>query len=422
MTEQPTFFGLPAKDRKDDKPLRAARPPAPPSLVAAPAPVAAPSANAPAVVDRTAQQQTPQAPTMTLDRLLAWIAEVDASDLHLASDRPPYARLHGELAPISGIPPISGDALSSMLTSIMNERQRLIFQEKRDVDFSYALSATARFRVNVFQQQGTISAVMRLIPGRIRTADDLHLPHSIRRLATLPRGLVLVTGPTGSGKSTLLAALIDLANRTRRAHIVTIEDPVEFTHRPHKSVISQREVGEDTESFSSALKHVLRQDPDIILVGEMRDLETTSIALSAAETGHLVFATLHTQSAPETISRIIDMFPAGQQQQVRSQLAGTLEAVITQTLVRQHNGNGRVAAREVLFFDHGVRNLVRENKIEQLVNPMQAGRDAGMHTLDHDLARLVNKGEVSYEEAVKHAHNLSELNKKTGRPDTGSVV
>ena len=415
MNNEPQIFGPPKPQQQVSAHALQARALPEPALVdARPVAMPAPGANAPAIQEHR-PNVPPQNANQTLHQLLRWIARVDASDLHLAADRVPAARVHGSLAPINGAGVLPAETLKEMLYGIMNERQRASFEKHHDVDLSYALDARARFRVNVFQQQGRIGSVMRLIPVKIRTAEEMKLPMTLTRLAALPRGLVLVTGPTGSGKSTLLAAIIDLANRTRRAHIVTIEDPIEFTHQSQMSVVSQRQIGEDTDSFDSALKHVLRQDPDIILVGEMRDLETTATAIAAAETGHLVFATLHTQSAPETISRIVDMFPAGQQAQIRSQLAASLQAVITQTLVKTLNGTGRMPAREVMIFNPSVRAIIREGKLEQLASSLQMGKAQGMHTLDADLARLVNEGSVSYEEALAACRDVTEFNQKTGR-------
>jgi twitching motility protein PilT len=390
-------------------------PPPPPPASAVPAPVR-PSdpTTAPAVVVRGDQVHA-NATDVTLDQMLEWMVAANASDLHLASNAQPRARLHGELAPLDGVGRIPADRLRGMLTQIMNERQRVYFQEHNDIDLPYALGTRARFRVNVFQQRGHIGAVMRLIPTDIMTAEDMNLPVALTSLAALPRGLVLVTGPTGSGKSTLLAAIVDLANRTRKAHIVTIEDPIEFTHTSKLATVTQRQVGEDTDSFATGLRAVLREDPDIILVGEMRDLETTRAALEAAETGHLVFATLHTKSAPEAVSRVVNQFPDEVQNQIQTTLAATLEAVITQTLVRRQDAPGRIAAREVMILDHSSRNLIRQGKLEQLPSVLQTGSDRGSHTLSADLARLVNEGLISYTTAAEVASDLDELNQRTRR-------
>src|SRR6185312_11695107 len=281
----------------------------------------------------------------------------------------------------------------SALVSLLSADQLARFEEHLELDLAYTLSASARFRVNMYQQRGAIGAAFRLIPTTIKTLEQLGVPESVGRFATLPRGLV--TGPTGSGKSTTLAALIDLVNRTRADHIVTVEDPIEFMHGNKKSIVNQREVGFDTHSFNNALKHVLRQDPDVILIGELRDLETISVALTAAETGHLVFATLHTQDAPQTIDRVIDVFPPHQQDQVRAQLAGTLQGVVSQTLIKRASGKGRVVATEVLMMTPAIANLIREGKTYQIASSMQAGAGDGMHTMDQHLADLVDSGVIA---------------------------
>jgi twitching motility protein PilT len=280
----------------------------------------------------------------------------------------------------------------------------------------------ARFRVNLYQQRESLGAAFRLIPYEIKPLEQLGVPPVVANFAGLPRGLVLVTGPTGSGKSTTLAAIIDLANRTRADHIMTVEDPIEFLHRHKRALVNQREVGEDTHSFAAALKHVLRQDPDIILVGEMRDLETISVALTAAETGHLVFATLHTQDAAQTIDRVIDVFPAHQQAQVRTQLAGALQGVVSQTLCKRADAPGRVVATEVLVATPAVRNLVREGKTHQIYSAMQAGAQQGMHTLDQHLAELVKAGRISYETGLERAHHAEDFNRLTGRFSSGAAA
>ena len=281
------------------------------------------------------------------------------------------------------------------LRSLLTEAQQEHFDEELELDFAFTISANARFRVNLYQQRGAIGAAFRLIPTEIKQLDDLGVPETVAQFAQLPRGLVLVTGPTGSGKSTTLAALIDLVNSTRADHIVTVEDPIEFMHGNKKSIVNQREVGHDTHSFGAALKHVLRQDPDVILIGELRDLETISVALTAAETGHLVFATLHTQDAPQTIDRVIDVFPPHQQGQVRAQLAATLQGVVCQTLVKTASGKGRVVATEVLMMTPAIANLIREGKTYQIAS-MHAGRPRpGMHTMDQHLADLVNAGVIT---------------------------
>jgi twitching motility protein PilT len=306
-------------------------------------------------------------------------------------------------------------ALHRMIYSILTQKQREKFEQDLELDFAHAVPGRGRYRVNIYRQRDSIGAAFRPIPGDVRRLEDLGVPDSVAAFAALPRGFVLVAGPTGSGKSTTLAALIDLANRTRREHIMTVEDPIEFLHTHQASLINQREVGGDTHSFAQALKHVLRQDPDIILVGEMRDLETISVALTAAETGHLVLATLHTQDAAQTIDRIIDVFPAHQQQQVRVQLAGSLQGVVCQTLCKNREGGGRVMATEVLVATPAIRNLIREGKTHQIYSAMQAGAKHGMHTMDQHLAELVRVNRISYEHGLERCHHVEDFNRLTGR-------
>ena len=332
-----------------------------------------------------------------------------ASDLHLAVDAAPRIRLHGSLRDLPTAVPWTVDKMRSALHSIMSPTQRETFDDELELDFAFTLTEDSRFRVNVYQQRGKMGAAFRLIPTEIKPLSALGVPDVVARFATLPRGLVLVTGPTGSGKSTTLAALIDLVNRTRADHIVTVEDPIEFMHPRKKAVINQREVGHDTHSFSKALKHVLRQDPDVILVGEMRDLETISVALTAAETGHLVFATLHTQSAAQTIDRIIDVYPPYQQSQVRAQLAATLQGVVCQTLVPRAGGRGRVAASEVLVATSAISNLIREGQTHQIASALQSGASQGMRTLDQHLAELVNRGLIREDAARDKAQNVDDF-------------
>ena len=299
--------------------------------------------------------------------------------------------------------------------AILTQKQRERFEENLELDVSYSLPGKARFRVNVFQQRDAMGSVMRLIPFEIKHPDDLGLPPAVKEFTKLRRGLVLVTGITGSGKSTTLAGLIDMINESRTDHIMTVEDPIEFLHRHKKCVINQREVGTDTYSFTNALKHVLRQDPDVILVGEMRDLETIHMALTAAETGHLVFGTLHTQDAPQSIDRVIDVFPPHQQQQIRVQLAGTLAGVVSQQLLPIPGGKGRTVAVEVLVATPAVRNLIREGKTHQIYTSMQAGGKFGMQVMDQHLAHLVKQGKVTYETALEHCHHVDEFNRLTGK-------
>ncbi|MDQ1545364.1 MAG: twitching motility protein PilT [Actinomycetota bacterium] len=352
--------------------------------------------------------------------LIAALSEVlflNASDLHVAVNTPPMFRVDGSLAPRSVTTPWSRDKVTSALRSILTEKQEERFDEELELDIAYTISANARFRVNMYQQRGAIGAAFRLIPTEIKSLVDLGVPETVAQFAGLPRGLVLVTGPTGSGKSTTLAALIDLVNKTRADHIMTVEDPIEFMHGNQKSLVNQREVGEDTHSFGAALKHVLRQDPDVILIGELRDLETISVALTAAETGHLVFATLHTQDAPQTIDRIIDVFPPHAQGQVRAQLAATLRGVVCQTLVKKASGKGRVVATEVLIATPAVANLIREGKTFQIASAMQAGGDLGMHTMDRHLADLANAGVISQRAAIDKAQDVEGIKQLIHRVD-----
>ena len=346
---------------------------------------------------------------------LAEVLDLNASDLHITVGAPPSIRVDGGLRPIEGASKWMGDKVTSALYSILSPKQRAQFEEELELDFAYTAGG-ARFRVNYYHQRNSIGGAFRLIPREIKPLNELGIPESVGQFAKLPRGLVLVTGPTGSGKSTTLAALIDLVNRTRADHIVTIEDPIEFLHKHQKSLVNQREVGHDTHSFAAALKHVLRQDPDVILIGELRDLETISVALTAAETGHLVFATLHTQDAAQTIDRVIDVFPPHQQGQVRAQLAATLQGVVCQTLVKKVGG-GRVVATEVLVATPAVANLIREGKTYQIASSMQAGKALGMHTLDQHLAELVDVGLITRESAEEKAQDLEGLAQLIRRVD-----
>ncbi|QYH35324.1 type IV pilus twitching motility protein PilT [Salinibacterium sp. M195] len=337
-----------------------------------------------------------------------------ASDLHISSLAVPMIRVDGGLQPLEGAGEWDKDRTRAALFSILDEKQEAQFLEALELDFAFELSEAARFRVNFYMDRGNMGAAFRIIPTEIKQLKDLGIQESVSQFATLPRGLVLVTGPTGSGKSTTLAALIDLVNRTRADHIVTVEDPIEFLHGNQKSLVNQREVGRDTHSFTAALKHVLRQDPDVILIGELRDLETISIALTAAETGHLVFATLHTQDAAQTVDRIIDVFPPHQQGQVRTQLAAVLQGIICQTLVRRASGKGRVVATEVLTMVPAIGNLIREGKIYQIPSAMQAGRGAGMHTMDQHLAGLAKSGAITEEAAMAKAHDPEGMHRLMG--------
>ena len=341
--------------------------------------------------------------------LIAALEEVvkqGASDLHLTVGAPPMYRINGSLKSNRSALPWTVEKIKSAISSLLTQSQRATFESELELDFAYTISSAARFRVNIYQQRGFLGGAFRIIPTELKQLKELGIPDSVASFAQLPRGLVLVTGPTGSGKSTTLAALVDLVNSTRSDHIVTIEDPIEFLHTHKNSIVNQREVGADTHSFAAALKHVLRQDPDVILIGELRDLETISIALTAAETGHLVFATLHTQDAPQTIDRVIDVFPPHQQGQVRAQLAATLQGVVSQTLVKRADGQGRAVATEVLVRTPAIANLIREGKTYQIISMMQSGRSLGMHTMDQHLAELVHEGTISVSAALEKANDV----------------
>ncbi|GAA2521146.1 type IV pilus twitching motility protein PilT [Rarobacter incanus] len=352
---------------------------------------------------------------VSLDELLRLVAELKASDLHLTKGAPPMVRRDGGLKPIEGKAPLEGDSLRRSVYQILTQKQREKFEEDLELDFAYQVPGGARFRVNLYQQRDALGAAFRIIPSEIKPLEDLGVPAVVGSFANIPRGLVLVTGPTGSGKSTTLASIIDLANRNRPDHIMTVEDPIEFIHHHKRSIVNQREVGEDTKSFANALKHVLRQDPDIILVGEMRDLETIGVALTAAETGHLVFATLHTQDAAQTIDRVIDVFPPSQQDQIRVQLAATIQGVVCQTLCKRADGPGRVVATEIMVATPAIRNLIREGKTHQIYSSMQAGAADGMHSMDQHLADLTKQGVISYETGLEKCQNVADFNRLTGR-------
>jgi len=339
----------------------------------------------------------------TIDSFFKLMHEQGASDLHLASGQQPIIRIEGEMQRIK-YKVLENDELKSMLYEIAPEHKIKLFEETGDVDFAYEVPELARYRANFFQQQYGIAAVFREIPSKILTVSELGLPAVISKLASLPRGLVLVTGPTGSGKSTTLAAIIDEANRTRKDHIITIEDPVEFVHQSQACIVNHREVGIHTKSFSAALRGALREDPDIILVGEMRDLETISLALEAASTGHLVLATLHTSSAAKTIDRIIDVFPSAEQQQIRSTLADSLRAVISQILFKRADKKGRCVAVEILVANPAVRNLIRESKNFQITSMIQTGKKYGMLLLDDSIMDLCNHGWINADEAYSKCY------------------
>jgi twitching motility protein PilT len=344
-----------------------------------------------------------------VDDLLRYAVSVGASDLHLAAGMPGVIRLHGALRPIEGCPSLGNEMIRDMIFGILPGSQRERFEEQKELDTSHSIAGIGRFRVNVAMQRGTVAAALRPIPHEIPTFESLGLPDAVLSFTELRRGLVLVTGPTGSGKSTTLAALIDTINRTKPLHIVTVEDPIEFLHDHKRSIVTQREIGEDTNSFAESLRRVLRQDPDVILVGEMRDLETISTAITAAETGHLVFATLHTQDAPQTIDRIIDVFPTNQQEQIRVMLAATLEGVVTQQLIVDAEGSGRLPCAEVMICTSAIRNLVRQAKTHQIYSLMQVGGSYGMQTMDQGLARLVKEERISESVAYDRSHNEEDL-------------
>ena len=350
-----------------------------------------------------------------INELLQRQLDLGGSDLHLTTANHPCVRIHGELKPLTEYPLLNASEIRRMVYAILTSRQREKFEAELELDTSHAIPGAGRFRLNVFQQRDSVGAVMRAIPYEIVPLDQLGLPGSVAQFAELPRGLLLVTGPTGSGKSTTLASLVDIINRTKPVHIMTVEDPIEFLHKHKTAVVNQREVGEDTHSFAKALKHVLRQDPDVILVGEMRDLETIHTALTAAETGHLVFGTLHTQDAPQSIDRMIDVFPSHQQQQVRVQLASALQGVVTQQLVPKSGAKGRAVAAEVLVATPAVRNLIREGKTHQIYSAMQAGGKFGMQTMDQSLAMHVQSGQITFETAIERCANVEDLRRLSGR-------
>jgi twitching motility protein PilT len=353
-----------------------------------------------------------------INDLLSIVLDRGASDLHITAGSHPVVRVHGSLVRLDEYPRLMPDQIRRMVYGILAQKQRERLEADLELDISYSLPGKARFRVNVYFQRDAIGAAFRMIPFEIKPLEDLGLPTQVADLARLPRGLVLVTGPTGSGKSTTLASLVDIVNVERPCHIMTVEDPIEFLHKHKLAVVNQRELGQDTHSFASALKHVLRQDPDVILVGEMRDLETISTALTAAETGHLVFATLHTQDAPQTMDRVIDVFPPHQQQQVRVQLASTIQGVVTQQLLPTADGSGRAVACEILVATPAVRNLIREAKIHQIYSAMQAGGRFGMQTMDQGLAHLVRAGKVTFEAAEEQCHAPDELRRLLGKPSS----
>ena len=341
---------------------------------------------------------------MDITELLAFTVKNKASDLHISAGLPPMIRVHGDVRRIN-LPPLAHKDVHAMVYDIMNDAQRKQYEEFLETDFSFEIPNLARFRVNAFNQNRGAAAVFRVIPSKVLTLEELNCPKTFKDIANQPRGIVLVTGPTGSGKSTTLAAMVDYVNETEYGHILTIEDPIEFVHESKRCLINQREVSRDTQSFNAALRSSLREDPDVILVGEMRDLETIRLALTAAETGHLVFGTLHTSSAAKTIDRIVDVFPAAEKEMVRSMLSESLRAVISQTLLKTKDGNGRVAAHEIMIGTPAIRNLIRENKVAQMYSAIQTGQNFGMQTLDQNLLELVRRNVVSAAEARARATN-----------------
>ena len=339
-----------------------------------------------------------------LTALLGFATEQNASDLHISPDMPPLVRIRGEIMGLD-MAPLTGEETHAAIYDILNDVQKRIFEERLDLDFAFEIPGMSRFRANVLLQQHGPGAVFRVVPTKVRTLDEMGMPKVLKTLASREKGLVLVTGPTGSGKSKTLAAMVEYVNESHRGHILTIEDPIEFVHRSKRCLVRQREVGPHTHSFANALRAALREDPDVILVGELRDLETTQLAISAAETGHLVFATLHTNSAPKTVDRIIDIFPSGQQAQVRTMLSESLEGVVAQSLLPSKDGKSRVAALEVLVAVPALRNLIREDKTAQIVSVIQTGTQYGMQSLDQSLRDLVMQGKLAREEAMKKSSN-----------------
>lgn len=393
----------------------AARPTAAPAAPAAGQPPASPSREFTPSSHRVGMSQAVEAGDLDINEALRRMVKLGASDLHVTAGAPPTVRMDGQLAALEGYDRLMPESLQRSLYGILTQAQREKFEEELELDFSYAMVGESRFRVNMYRQRDSVGAAFRVIPYEIKPLEALGIPSVVANFAGLARGLVLVTGPTGSGKSTTLASLVDMANRSRSAHIMTVEDPIEFLHRHKRALVNQREVGADTKSFQRALRHVLRQDPDIILIGEMRDLETIQVALTAAETGHLVFATLHTQDAAQTIDRVIDVFPAEQHGQIRTQLATAIQGVLCQALLKRSDAPGRVAAVEVMVATPAIRNLIREGKTHQIYTSLQAGASMGMQSMDQHLAELVKKGTISYETGVETCHSYEEFNRLCGR-------
>ncbi len=371
-------------------------------------------------IDTSAPAGPPKPQGVNLRSLLEEMVSRNASDLHIVAGERPKLRVDGDITNSSVDQEMSPKDTLQIAYSVLTEQQKKRFELEDELDFSFGIQNLARFRGNVFKQRGCVSMVVRQIPFMIKTFDQLGLPGSIAKMAEKPRGLVLVTGPTGSGKSTTLAAMIDKINRERKGHIITVEDPIEFIHKHQSCIINQREIGSDTKSFANALKYALREDPDIILVGEMRDLETIAATLTIAETGHLAFATLHTNSAAEAINRIIDVFPSHQQSQVRAQLAFVLEGIVTQTLLPKAQGKGRVMAAEILVVTPAIRALIRDDKVHQIYSSMQAGKKFGMQTLNDALYQLYMNREVTADECLRVSGDPTEFQRMIGQLDPAS--
>ncbi|MEX0668623.1 MAG: type IV pilus twitching motility protein PilT [Candidatus Saccharimonadales bacterium] len=348
--------------------------------------------------------------SLRIENLLQEVIDKDASDLHLQVGLQPMLRVDGELIAMHDLPQLDEETVEGLIYSIVDEEQKQIINKDKELDFSFAFGDLGRFRVNAFHERGNLAAALRLIPNEIRTLEELGMPKAMNDFTEFPRGLVLVTGPTGSGKSTTLAAMIDRINTERSAHIITIEDPIEYTHKSKKSVMVQREVHYDTYSFAAALRSSLRQDPNVVLIGEMRDLETIAAAITIAETGHLVLATLHTNSASQSIDRMIDVFPPHQQQQIRVQLASILQGICSQRLIPSIGG-GRVVAAEILVANSAVRNIIREGKTHQLESVIQTGSDQGMQSMDKTLVSLIRSGKITYDQAKRAAVDVQELDR-----------
>lgn len=348
------------------------------------------------------------AENLKIEKMLEYVVKHDASDLHLTVGVPPMVRIDGKLAPYPDTQALTATEVEHLIFSVVDDIQKDILKKDMEVDFSFAFGDVARFRANAYHQKGNLGLALRLIPTKIRTLEDLGMPKVAGNFTEFPRGLVLVTGPTGSGKSTTLAAMIDKINKEKSVHIITVEDPIEYTHKHEKSVIEQREVHYDTRSFSAALRSVLREDPDVVLIGEMRDLETIAAAITIAETGHLVLATLHTNNAAQSIDRMIDVFPPHQQQQIRVQLSNILQAIISQRLIPAIGG-GRIAGAEIMVANPAVRNIIREGKTHQLDAVIQTGAEEGMQSMDHTLASLVKSGKITLDEAKGYAIDVKEL-------------